>query len=144
MKFTLKTLFICLFVAVSAMAQNTKNVQIIELNTQTFKQKVWDFEKNKTIFRVGSLPIILDFHATWCGPCKRLAPHLQAIQNKYKGKLLVYKIDVDQEPSLAELFKVTAMPTIIFINRKTSFKSELGYKEYDEFETLVKAYFFSK
>lgn len=142
MKTTLKTLLICLFVSLSAMAQETKNVQIIELNTQTFKQKVWNFEKNKTISRVGNLPIILDFHATWCGPCKRLAPHLQALQNKYKGKMVVYKIDVDQEPALAELFKVKAMPTIIFINGKTTFKSELGYKEYDEFEALVRTYFF--
>lgn len=144
MKSILTTLLICLLVSGTAVAQNTQNIPVIELNTQTFKQKVWDFEKSKTMTRVGNLPIILDFHATWCGPCKRLAPHLQALQNKYKGKLVVYKIDVDQEPKLAELFKVSAMPTIVFINGKTTFKTELGYKEYDEYESLVRTYFFNK
>jgi len=144
MKKTIQALLLCLIVSSSIVAQKSSNVQILELNNQTFKQKVWNFEKNKTFARVGEIPIILDFHATWCRPCKMLAPHLQAIQNKYKGKLIVYKIDVDKEPELARLFKVEAMPTIIFINSKTSYKSELGYKDLNEFETLVKQYFFKK
>lgn len=144
MRSTLKVLLMCLLLSASVVAQDTKNIQVIDLNTQTFKQKVWDFEKSKTMLRVGNVPIILDFHATWCGPCKRLAPHLLALQNKYKTKLVVYKIDVDQEPRLAELFKVTAMPTIVFIDGKTTFKTELGYKEYDEYESLVRKYFFNK
>lgn len=122
-------------------AQTTNNVKIEELNTQSFKAKVWNFDKNKSFTRVGKLPIILDFHATWCRPCKMLAPHLQEIQNKYKGKLIVFKIDVDQEPELARKFKVEAMPTIVFVNDVNSFKSELGYRSLDEFETLVKTHF---
>lgn len=144
MKKTIQLLLLCLIVTSSLVAQKTSNVQIVELNTQNFKQKVWNFEKNKVFNRVGELPIILDFHATWCRPCKMLAPHLQAIQNKYKGKLIVYKIDVDQEPELARLFKVEAMPTIVFIGSKKSYKSELGYRDYDEFEALVKTQFFKK
>lgn len=142
MKKTLQAILLCLIVSSAVMAQKTSNVQIIELNTQNFKQKVWNFDKNKSFTRAGALPIILDFHATWCRPCKMLAPHLQAIQNKYKGKLIVYKIDVDQEPELAKLFKVEAMPTIVFIGNKNSYKSELGYREYAEFEALVKTNLF--
>ena len=144
MRKTLQSLLICLFIGTSAMAQQTTNVQIVELTTQSFKQKVWNYEKEKTFKRIGQLPIILDFHATWCRPCKMLAPHLQAIQNKYIEKLIVYKIDVDKEPELAKLFKVEAMPTIIFIGGKTKYKSELGYKDYAEFETLVKINLFNK
>lgn len=137
-------LFFSLLFSISMLAQNTVNVKIEELNTKLFKQKVWDFDKNAAFKREGKLPIILDFHATWCRPCKMLAPHLQAIQNKYNGKLIVYKIDVDQEPELARKFKVEAMPTIIFINTPKTYKSELGYRDYDAFELLVKQYFFSK
>ena len=143
MKTTLHVLFIFLVISFSVSAQQTTtNVQISELTTQSFKQKVWNFDKDKTFNRVGKLPIILDFHATWCRPCKMLAPHLQAIQNKYKGRLIVYKIDVDQQSELARLFNVEAMPTIVFIGTKTKYKSELGYREYDEFEALVKSHFF--
>lgn len=144
MKKTIQLLLISLIMSAGIFAQNANNVKIVELNTAAFKQKVWNFEKNKKFTRIGNTAIILDFHATWCRPCKMLAPHLQAIQNKYKGKLIVYKIDVDKEPELARLFKIEAMPTIIFINSKTGYKSELGYKDYDEFESLVKKYFFGK
>jgi thioredoxin len=144
MKKTAYLLLFSLLLAFSATAQSTSNVKIEELNTKTFKAKVWNFEKNSSFKREGKLPIILDFHATWCRPCKMLAPHLQAIQNKYNGKLIVYKIDVDLEPELAKKFKVEAMPTIVFVNSATSFKSELGYRDYAEFETLVKSHFFKK
>lgn len=137
-------LFISILIAMFASAQSTENIKIEELSSKTFKAKVWNFDKSTSFKRIGKLPIILDFHATWCRPCKMLAPHLQAIQNKYNGKLIVYKIDVDQEPELAKKFKVEAMPTIIFINTEKSYKSELGYKDYDEFEGLVKMYFFKK
>jgi len=142
MKKTLQLLLFCFIVSSATMAQKSTNVLIIELNKQSFKQKVWNFDKYKSFTRVGNMPIILDFHATWCGPCKLLAPNLQAIQNKYKGKLIIYKIDVDQEPELAQRFNVQAMPTIVFIGSKTRYKTELGYKEYDEVENLVKTYFF--
>jgi thioredoxin len=143
MKKTIQITMICFIVSLATIAQTATNVTIEELNTQSFKQKVWNFDKDKTFKRVGNLPIILDFHATWCGPCKLLAPHLQAIQNKYKGKLIVYKIDVDKSPELAQKFNVDAMPTIVFMNNK-SFNSELGYREFNDLENLVKTYFFRK
>ncbi|OIP84087.1 MAG: hypothetical protein AUK44_03590 [Porphyromonadaceae bacterium CG2_30_38_12] len=114
------TLLISILLSASAFSQQKADVKIVELNAAAFKQKVWNFDKSKTMNRVGNLPIIIDFHATWCRPCKMLAPHLQAIQNKYQGKLIVYKVDVDQEPEIAKLFGVEAMPTIIFINAKNS------------------------
>jgi|SRR5665647_2338162 len=141
MKKTFQLLLICLMVSATSIAQQTSNFQIIELTTQSFKKEVWNFEKDKAFNRISKLPIILDFHATWCRPCKMLAPHLQAIQNKYNGKLIVYKIDVDKEPELARLFKVEAMPTIVFIGSKTKYTSELGYRDYPEFEALVKSKF---
>ena len=144
MKRTLQIILLCFIVCSTAMAQNDSKVEITDLNLQSFKQKVWNFEKDKTFNRLGTLPIILDFHATWCGPCKMLAPHLQAIQNKYKGKLVIYKIDVDKEPLLAQRFNVDAMPTMVFIGNKTSYKTELGYQEYDALEKMVNKYLFQR
>ncbi len=143
MKRNLSILFVSILVF-ALQAQTSSNVEIQDLNTNTFKAKVWNFSKNKNFTRVGNLPIILDFHATWCRPCKMLAPHLQEIQKRYKGKLVVYKIDVDQEPELAKKFRVEAMPTIIFIDDVRSYKTEVGYKEFVEYDKLVKTYFFSK
>lgn len=144
MKKTLQIFLLCTLVSLTSVAQTSKNVQILELNSQQFKQKVWNFDKKKSFTRIGNLPIILDFHATWCGPCKMLAPHLQSIQNKYKGKLVIYKIDVDKEPELAKLFKVQAMPTVVYVGRVDKYNTELGYRELAEVDGLVKTYFFSK
>lgn len=138
---TFQTIALLLLFSLSSIAQTGKNVEIIDLTAAQFKQKVWNFDKNKEFNRIGKLPLILDFHATWCPPCKKLAPHLQEIQNKYNGKLIVYKIDVDKEPELARLFNIKAMPTIVFVNSKNSYISELGYRDLNEFEKLVKNHF---
>lgn len=142
MKNIIQSLLIIFVISTTGFAQKTTDVKIKELTASDFKTKVWNFDTNKSFSRVGKLPIILDFHATWCRPCKMLAPHLQAIQNKFNGKLIVYKIDVDKEPQLAKLFQVEAMPTIVFVNSKTGYKSELGYRDYNEFEKLVNQHFF--
>ncbi len=141
MKKIMKLLILSLIISTTAaISQNTKNVEIVTLTTQTFKQKVWNFELNKKCTRIGNLPIILDFHATWNRQCKMMVPHLQAIQNKYKNQLIVYRIDVDKEPELAKLFKLEAVPTIVFLDSKTTYKIGLGYKEYNDLEKLVKTY----
>jgi len=125
-------------------AQKPAKVEIQELNLQSFKQKVWNFDKYKIFRREGNTAIILDFYATWCRPCKMLAPHLKAIQEKYNGKLIIYEIDVDKEPELAQRFNVTAMPTLVFIPSIMNYKTELGYRELDELDKMVKSQFFQK
>jgi thioredoxin 1 len=141
MKKIIQLILICLISSSYTMAQNTKKVEIQELNTKTFKEKVWNFDKNKKFLREGKTPIILDFSATWCPPCKLLKPHLRSLQAKFKGKIYIYEIDVDKEPELAQRFNVTAMPTLIFIGSSTSYKTELGYQEYDALEKVMKNHF---
>ena len=66
---------------------------------------------------LGDKPAIVDFYASWCGPCKMLAPVLDDVARDYDGKVDVYKIDVDKEPALANAFKVRSIPTLLFITR---------------------------
>ena len=67
---------------------------------------------------LGDRPAIVDFYASWCGPCKMLAPVLDDVARDYDGKVDVYKIDVDKEPELANAFKVRSIPTLLFIPRE--------------------------
>ena len=135
---------ICFMVSLIATASKPADSGIQELDMKAFKEKVWNLDKNKIFLREGKLPIILDFSATWCAPCKRIKPHLLALQQKYNGKLFIYEIDVDQFPELAQRFKVEGMPTLIFIPNNNSFKSLLGYKEYNELDVAVNSLFFKK
>lgn len=83
------------------------------------KEYIYDFEANPTSFVYkGDIPAIIDFYATWCGPCRALAPKLQKLTKEYEGKFVVYKVDIDKNPTLAELFGVKTIPTMIFVPLK--------------------------
>lgn len=61
----------------------------------------------------SSQPVLVDFHATWCGPCKMMAPELQKFAQKNTGKLRVIKIDIDKSPATAQQFRIQGVPTLI-------------------------------
>lgn len=122
--------------AIGAMGQE-------QITTQQFKAKVWDYQTNdKSIVLKSNLPVILDFYATWCRPCKMLAPELIEIQKQYKGKILVYKIDIDQEPELAQVFGVQSVPTVYLIKKDGNYDGFLGYRTADEIKQVVDTFFF--
>ena len=69
---------------------------------------------SKFVFK-GQRPAILDFYADWCGPCRSLGPKLEAVAKKYAGKIDVYKINVDKESELAQIFGVRSIPMVLFV-----------------------------
>ena len=58
-------------------------------------------------------PVVVDFHAEWCGPCKAMAPALDLVASEMKGKVKVVKVDVDQNPGITGKFGIRAMPTLL-------------------------------
>ena len=87
----------------------------IQLTTEGFKEKIFDYSKGEDWMYKGSLPAIVDFYADWCGPCKAVAPVLELLSKEYKDKLLIYKIDTDKEQDLSTLFGIQSIPTLLFI-----------------------------
>lgn len=63
----------------------------------------------------GNGTVVIDFGATWCGPCQALAPHFEKIATEFAGKATLVKIDIDQESDLASEFGIMSVPTIVFI-----------------------------
>ena len=96
--------------------EEKKESKVQHLTYKEFLKKVWDFEKDPTTFVYkGKLPAIVDFYADWCGPCRRVAPIMEKLAQEYDGKLLIYKVNVDQEKGLSSAFKVKSIPTVLFI-----------------------------
>ena len=85
------------------------------LNKETFKSKIFNYEESRDWKFGGSKPAIIDFYASWCGPCQTLSPILDEVAQKYEGLVDVYKVNTEDEPELAALFSVRSIPAILFI-----------------------------
>lgn len=91
-------------------------MEIVALNKAEFLKKVYNYEANPNEWKFeGSRPAIVDFYATWCGPCKAMHPILEEISKEYSGKVDVYQIDVDKEKELASAFGIRSIPTLLMI-----------------------------
>ena len=88
---------------------------IIQLTTHDFKDKIFNYEKEKDWNYKGQLPALIDFYAEWCGPCKMIAPILEELSKEYEGKLTIYKVDTEVEIELASVFGIRSIPTFLFI-----------------------------
>ncbi|RPI13089.1 MAG: thioredoxin [Ignavibacteriae bacterium] len=109
--------FLVIFNGCSKVSSNKKdeNPSPEHLTAQTFKEKVFNYEKNKEWKFEGDKPCIVDFYADWCAPCKKVAPILEEISKEYAGKINIYKVDVDSEKELANAFGIQSIPSILFI-----------------------------
>ena len=113
-------MIICLSACGNAGARNKKKATdntpkaVVELTSGEFNSKVFDTSLDNAKF-LGDKPAIVDFSATWCGPCQRLSPILEELAKEYEGKVDIYKVDVDKCRELAEVFKISSIPAMLFI-----------------------------
>lgn len=99
--------------------KNLSDEKVIYLTTEEFKKQVYNYEENPETFKLeGSLPTVVDFFATWCGPCKMLSPILDELAKEYEGKIHIYKVDVDKNAELSRVFGIRSIPTLLFIPKE--------------------------
>ncbi|HHV40973.1 MAG: thioredoxin [Bacteroidales bacterium] len=113
---------------------------VMELTKEEFIKRIYDYEKNPNEWKyAGDKPAIVDFHATWCAPCKMLAPVLDEIAKEYKDKIYVYKVDVDKQGELAAIFGVRSVPTILWIPMDDKPSISQGALQKSQMESIVKS-----
>lgn len=86
----------------------------------------------------SNVPILVDFWASWCGPCLAVAPVLEQLAVKYSGKIKIGKINVDEEPALASKFRVMSIPTLILFKDGKAIKQMIGLRSVQELEDMIK------
>ncbi|HMJ47249.1 MAG TPA: thioredoxin domain-containing protein [Ferruginibacter sp.] len=109
----------------------------LALTKEGFTDKIFDFE-NETEWKFkGPLPAIIDFYADWCGPCRSIAPTLEALSNEYKGKIDIYKIDTEKETELSAMFGIQSIPMFLFIPIKGSPMVQTGALPKSAFKQII-------
>ncbi len=103
--------------------------KILDATDTTFEQKVL---KSQT-------PVLVDFWAEWCAPCRQLAPVIKELAEEYGDRLLVAKVDVDANPATAAKLQVRAMPTLIFIKNGTVSSALVGRQPKDKIKEQIES-----
>lgn len=91
------------------------NGQIIPMNNELFIQQIFDYSSEQIWKFKGNKPVVIDFYATWCGPCRQVAPLLKELAKEYKDRITIYKVDTDEEQQLTAAMGIRSLPTIVFI-----------------------------
>ena len=100
----------------------------LTITEQNFEQEVL----------LAKQPVLVDFWATWCGPCRMLAPVIEEIANEYAGRVKVGKVNVDEERELALQFGVSSIPTVMVFENGEVKETSVGYRPKEEIEALLK------
>lgn len=88
---------------------------VMTLTNDSFKKNIFNYDISNEWKFEGSRPVIIDFYADWCPPCRQLSPLVEEIAREYSGKIDVYKVDTDKEKILAQNMGITSLPTLFFI-----------------------------
>ncbi len=103
-------------------------VGVIEINDANFDQEV-----------LGSdVPVLVDFWAMWCGPCKAIGPTVESIASSFAGKLKVAKINVDENTAAASRYRIQAIPALMFFKNGKPVDQLIGFHPQAEIEEIVK------
>ena len=101
-------------------------------NVQTFTDSNFD----DTVLKSGE-PVLVDFWAEWCGPCKRLVPTVDALATEYAGKVSVGKLNVDDNPNTAFKFQIRGIPTILIFKAGQVVESVVGLAQKDDLKKAI-------
>ncbi len=112
-------------------------MKLEHLTTETFKEKIFNFENNKDWKFEGDKPAIIDFYADWCAPCKMVAPILEELKEEYGDKLNIYKIDTEDQRELAGMFGIQSIPSLLFIPSEGQPQMAMGALPKETFKKAI-------
>lgn len=121
----------------------TKTGTVQELNAAAFNTMVYDMAAEGLKY-LGDKPAIVDFTATWCGPCQRIAPVLEELAREYDGKIVIYKVDIDKNRELAKAFKVSSIPAVMYIPLDEEPVMTVGARDKGRFVTEIRTILLGK
>lgn len=109
-------MLLMIFIVTAARPAYAGEGDVVKIDGAQFKTLIMNYEKNPKTWKFeGKLPCVVDFYADWCGPCKLASPALEELAVKYKGKIVVYKVNTDQERELSTVFGISGIPAFLWV-----------------------------
>lgn len=115
--------------------EDTVNI-VHTINQEQFKVLIADWSARQWKMR-SERPVVIDFYADWCAPCKRLEPRLRQIAQIYRGEVDFYRIDVDKNPQIAETFQIRNIPYLLICPLEGQLKSVIGLFPMNEYIRVI-------
>ena len=118
---------------------NEENIEMAP--NEVNEEPVFKIENGRIIPQHGR-PMIVDFSATWCPPCRQLKPIFEKLAEEFKGRIDLVTVDVDENPELSQAYGVTNIPTMIFLNKDGQIQNTLvGFQNRDQLLAAINTYF---
>lgn len=113
--------------------------KVVKLTAETFQKLVWDYKANpqKWVFK-GDQPVIIDFYADWCRPCKMIAPIMDELSKEYNGKVRIYKVNTDEQRELAGIFNISSIPAILYVPMDGQPQMSVGAQQKEGYVEMIK------
>lgn len=121
-----------------------KKGEVIQMTNDMFIKNVFDYSTEKEWKYNGNKPIVIDFYADWCGPCRKIAPIMKELAKEYEGEIIIYKVDTDKEKELAGAMGIQSLPTIAFIPLKGQPQTIVGAADKATFKRAIDEYLLGK
>jgi thioredoxin 1 len=115
------------FLTIGACTQKGAETDVLAVTDSSFQKEVLS----------SDVPVLVDFWATWCGPCRMYGPVVDQVARDYKGRLKVVRIDVDQNPRLSSAFKINAIPNSILFQKGNAVMNWVGLVSADDLRSGI-------
>jgi thioredoxin len=112
-------------------------MKLEHLTSESFKQKIFNYEVNKEWKFEGETPAIIDFYADWCAPCRMVAPILEELKEEYGDKLDIFKVNTEEQRELASVFGIQSIPSLLFIPRDGQPQMAMGALPKETFKQAI-------
>ncbi|MDP1622584.1 MAG: thioredoxin [Bacteroidales bacterium] len=120
-------------------AKEITDGQVNKLTADAFQKLVWDYKSNpKEWVFSGDQPVIIDFYADWCKPCRLVAPIMDELSKEYNGKVRIYKVNTDEQKELAGLFNINSIPAVLFIPKNGKPQMSVGAMQKEAYVEMIR------